>query len=163
VERCSTQRLDYHIRWWISQDEKKYLNVDINVATLSFSVSAQAATSLPNVAVSADFPNAIAGCKYCPLFCRGPVLDSLYYACSHERTFFSGVLIWYSPQCVLHFPLLVTPGLISGEANDLKVTFRNTGKTDLKVNLIVGSVAEMTDFNNVIRNVSKGRGRTGRR
>ena len=50
-------------------------------------------------------------------------------------------------------PPLVTPDLISGETNDLKVTFRNTGKTDLKINLIVGSVAEMTDFNTVIRNV----------
>ncbi|GJJ72606.1 translocon-associated protein subunit alpha [Entomortierella parvispora] len=70
------------------------------------SVSAQ---TLPNVAVNADFPNAIAG---------------------------------------------LTPDLISGEANDLKVTFRNTGKTDLKVNLIVGSVVEMTDFSNVIRNLT---------
>ncbi len=49
--------------------------------------------------------------------------------------------------------MIVTPDLISGEPNNLKVTFRNTGKTDLKVNLIVGSVAEISDFNNVIRNV----------
>lgn len=48
----------------------------------------------------------------------------------------------------------VTPSLISGETNKLKVTFRNSGKTDLKVNLIVGSVSESDDFSNVIRNVS---------
>ncbi|KAG0054924.1 hypothetical protein BGZ83_010049 [Gryganskiella cystojenkinii] len=72
-------------------------------------LASASASSLPNVGVSAEFPNAIAG---------------------------------------------LTPDLISGEANELKVTFRNTGKTDLKVNLIIGSIAEMTDFNNVIRNLT---------
>ncbi|KAG0213136.1 hypothetical protein BGX28_004962 [Mortierella sp. GBA30] len=79
-------------------------------AVLLASVSAQeSAPVLPNVGISAEFPNAIPG---------------------------------------------FTPDLISGEPNNLKVTFRNTGKTDLKVNLIIGSVAEITDFNNIIRNLT---------
>ncbi|KAF9937077.1 hypothetical protein BGZ75_002315 [Mortierella antarctica] len=79
-------------------------------AVLLASVSAQeSASALPNVGISAEFPNAIPG---------------------------------------------FTPDLISGEPNNLKVTFRNTGKTDLKVNLIVGSVAEIDDFSNVIRNLT---------
>ncbi|KAF9915455.1 hypothetical protein BX616_006095 [Lobosporangium transversale] len=48
----------------------------------------------------------------------------------------------------------LTPSIISGEANKLKVTFRNSGKTDLKVNLITGTIAEPDDFNNVIRNLT---------
>jgi len=52
------------------------------------------------------------------------------------------------------FTSTVTPSLISGDSNKLKVTFRNSGKTDLKVNLIVGTVSEADDFSNVIRNVS---------
>ncbi|KAF9419548.1 hypothetical protein BGZ94_009382, partial [Podila epigama] len=47
-----------------------------------------------------------------------------------------------------------TPDLVSGEPNNIQVTFRNSGKTDLKVHLIVGTVAEPTDFNNVIRNLT---------
>ncbi|KAG0298574.1 hypothetical protein BGZ98_000159 [Dissophora globulifera] len=72
-------------------------------------VSAAPVAEVPNVAVTAEFPNAIAG---------------------------------------------LTPDLISGESNKLKVTFRNSGKTDLKVNLIVGTVAESYDFENVIRNLT---------
>ncbi|KAG0263087.1 hypothetical protein BG011_009290 [Mortierella polycephala] len=79
-------------------------------ALLLATVSAQDSTStLPNVGVTAEFPNAIAG---------------------------------------------LTPDLISGESNSVKVTFRNTGKTDLKVNLIVGTVQEIADFGNVIRNLT---------
>ncbi|KAK3808575.1 MAG: translocon-associated protein [Benniella sp.] len=48
----------------------------------------------------------------------------------------------------------LTPSLISGDSNKLKVTFRNSGKTDLKVNLIVGTVSEPDDFSNVIRNLT---------
>ncbi|KAF8931914.1 translocon-associated protein [Dissophora ornata] len=73
------------------------------------SVSATPVAELPNVGITAEFPNAIAG---------------------------------------------LTPDLISGEANKLKVTFRNSGKTDLKVNLIIGTVAESDDFDNVIRNLT---------
>ncbi|KAG0314218.1 hypothetical protein BGZ97_009501 [Linnemannia gamsii] len=76
-------------------------------ALLLASVSAQ--DSAPNVAISAEFPNAIAG---------------------------------------------LTPNIVSGEANSVKVTFKNTGKTDLKVNLIVGTVAESDDYNNIIRNLT---------
>ncbi|KAF9142032.1 hypothetical protein BGX30_003545 [Mortierella sp. GBA39] len=76
-------------------------------ALILASVSAQ--DSAPNVAISAEFPNAIAG---------------------------------------------LTPNIVSGEANNLKVTFKNTGKTDLKVNLIVGTVAESDDYNNIIRNLT---------
>ncbi|KAF9997427.1 hypothetical protein BGZ80_009144 [Entomortierella chlamydospora] len=64
---------------------------------------------LPNVAITADFPNAIAG---------------------------------------------LTPNLVSGEANKIKVTFKNSGKTDLKVDLIVGSVAEPEDYSQVIRKLT---------
>ncbi|KAF9372016.1 hypothetical protein CPB97_001521 [Podila verticillata] len=79
-------------------------------AFLLASASAQASVpTLPNVGISAEFPNAIPG---------------------------------------------LTPDLISGDANDIKVTFRNTGKTDLKVNLMVGTVVEPTDFNTVIRNLT---------
>ncbi|KAF9179712.1 hypothetical protein BGZ51_003181 [Haplosporangium sp. Z 767] len=79
-------------------------------ALLLATVSAQeSASTLPNVNVAAEFPNAITG---------------------------------------------LTPDLISGEPNNLKVTFRNTGKTDLKVNLIVGTVQEVADFSNVIRNLT---------
>ncbi|KAF9921744.1 hypothetical protein FBU30_008195 [Linnemannia zychae] len=77
-------------------------------ALLLASVSAQDATA-PNVDISTEFPNAIAG---------------------------------------------LTPNIVSGEANNLKVTFKNTGKTDLKVNLIVGSIAEPDDYNNIIRNLT---------
>ncbi|KAI1314703.1 hypothetical protein EDD11_001872 [Mortierella claussenii] len=73
------------------------------------SVSAVPLTEHPNVAVTADFPNAIEG---------------------------------------------LTPSIISGEPNKVKVTFRNSGKTDLKVNLIVGTVAESDDYNNIIRNLT---------
>ncbi|KAG0360353.1 hypothetical protein BC939DRAFT_444119 [Gamsiella multidivaricata] len=73
------------------------------------SVSAAPLVETPNVAVSAEFPNAIEG---------------------------------------------LNPTLVSGEPNKLKVTFRNTGKTDLKVSLIVGSVAESDDYTNVIRNLT---------
>ncbi|KAF9976596.1 hypothetical protein BGZ65_007777 [Modicella reniformis] len=48
----------------------------------------------------------------------------------------------------------LTPSLISGESNKLKVTFRNSGKTDLKVNLIIGTISESDDFSNVIRNLT---------
>ncbi|KAG0036145.1 hypothetical protein BGZ82_004612 [Podila clonocystis] len=89
---------------------KSTLKALVCSALLFASVSAQASVpTLPNVGVSAEFPNAIAG---------------------------------------------LTPDLISGDANDIKVTFRNSGKTDLKVNLIVGTVVEPTDFNTVIRNLT---------
>ncbi|KAF9912593.1 hypothetical protein EC991_010018 [Linnemannia zychae] len=74
-----------------------------------FLASVSAQDSAPNVAISAEFPNAIAG---------------------------------------------LTPNIVSGEANNLKVTFKNTGKTDLKVNLIVGTVAESDDYSNIIRNLT---------
>ncbi|KAF9434884.1 hypothetical protein BGZ76_007245 [Entomortierella beljakovae] len=78
-------------------------------ALLLASVSASPIAEAPNVEISADFPNAIAG---------------------------------------------LTPNLVSGEANKLKVSFRNSGKTDLKVNLIVGTIAEPDDFNQIIRNLT---------
>ncbi|KAG0296076.1 hypothetical protein BGZ96_010240 [Linnemannia gamsii] len=76
-------------------------------ALLLASVSAQ--DSAPNVAVSTEFPNAIAG---------------------------------------------LTPNIVSGDTNSVKVIFKNTGKTDLKVHLIVGTVAESDDYNNIIRNLT---------
>ncbi|KAF8980754.1 hypothetical protein BGZ46_003715 [Entomortierella lignicola] len=73
------------------------------------SVSATPIAEAPNVAITADFPNAIAG---------------------------------------------LTPNLVSGEPNKLKVTFRNSGKTDLKVNLIFGAIAEPEDYNQIVRNLT---------
>ncbi|KAG0223050.1 hypothetical protein B0O80DRAFT_439404 [Mortierella sp. GBAus27b] len=72
-------------------------------------VAAAPTAELPNVDISAEFPNAIEG---------------------------------------------LTPTLISGEPNKLKFTLRNSGKTDLKVNLIVGTVSENDNFDNVIRNLT---------
>ncbi|KAG0074336.1 hypothetical protein BGZ90_010840 [Linnemannia elongata] len=62
-----------------------------------FLASVSAQDSAPNVAISTEFPNAIAG---------------------------------------------LTPNIVSGEA------------TDLKVNLIIGTVAESDDYNNIIRNLT---------
>ncbi|KAF9092622.1 hypothetical protein BGX23_004106 [Mortierella sp. AD031] len=74
-----------------------------------FLASVSAQESAPNVDISTQFPNAIAG---------------------------------------------LTPNIVSGEANDVKVIIKNTGKTDLKVNLIVGTIAEPDDYNNIIRNLT---------
>ncbi|KAG0276872.1 hypothetical protein BGZ95_006915 [Linnemannia exigua] len=63
----------------------------------------------PNVAISAEFPKAVAG---------------------------------------------VTPDLISGRTNKIKVTLHNSGPHDLTVKMIVGSVAEMNDFTTVTHNLT---------
>ncbi|KAF9537048.1 hypothetical protein EC957_008965 [Mortierella hygrophila] len=63
----------------------------------------------PNVAISAEFPKAVAG---------------------------------------------VTPDLVSGRANNLKVTLHNSGAYDLIVKTIVGSVAEVKDFNAITHNLT---------
>ncbi|KAF9086938.1 hypothetical protein BGX23_008484 [Mortierella sp. AD031] len=63
----------------------------------------------PNVAISAEFPKAVAG---------------------------------------------VTPDLVSGRANNLKVTIHNSGPRDLTVKTIIGSVAEMNDFTTVTHNLT---------
>ncbi|KAF9143233.1 hypothetical protein BGX30_001009 [Mortierella sp. GBA39] len=63
----------------------------------------------PNVAISAEFPKAVAG---------------------------------------------VIPDLVSGRANNLKVTLHNSGAHDLIVKMIVGSVAEVKDFNAVTHNLT---------
>ncbi|KAK3832762.1 MAG: hypothetical protein J3R72DRAFT_234652 [Linnemannia gamsii] len=63
----------------------------------------------PNVAISAEFPKAVAG---------------------------------------------VTPGLISGRDNKIKVTLHNSGPRDLTVKMIIGAVAEMNDFTTVTHNLT---------
>ncbi|KAF9153157.1 hypothetical protein BG015_003979 [Linnemannia schmuckeri] len=46
----------------------------------------------------------------------------------------------------------VIPNLVSGRANNLKVTLHNSGAHDLTVKMIVGSVAEVKDFTTVTHN-----------
>ncbi|KAG9068440.1 hypothetical protein KI688_010709 [Linnemannia hyalina] len=79
------------------------LNIDTAVAQDT------SAAVHPNVAISAEFPKAVAG---------------------------------------------VTPNLVSGRANNLKVTLHNSGAHDLIVKMIVGSVAEVKDFNAVTHNLT---------
>ncbi|KAF9904619.1 hypothetical protein EC991_002549 [Linnemannia zychae] len=62
----------------------------------------------PNIAISAEFPKAVAG---------------------------------------------VTPDLVSGRVNNLKVTLHNSGPRDLTVKMITGTVAEMNDFTTVTHNL----------
>ncbi|KAG0346730.1 hypothetical protein BG004_000978 [Podila humilis] len=112
-------------------------------------VQASSASSLSNVDISTDFPNAIAGCKRFSFFL--PCLFALYLREDYHDL--QKLISNEMPTTVLH-TALVTPDLISGEANSVQVTFRNSGKTDLKVNLIVGTVVEPTDFDNVIRNLT---------
>jgi len=63
----------------------------------------------PNVAISAEFPKAVAG---------------------------------------------VSPKLVSGRANNLKVTLHNSGAQDLTVKMIIGSISEVKDFTTVTHNLT---------
>lgn len=47
----------------------------------------------------------------------------------------------------------VTPDLVSGRVNNLKVKLHNSGEQDLIVKMIVGSVAEVKDFTKVTHNL----------
>ncbi|OAQ31717.1 hypothetical protein K457DRAFT_890330 [Linnemannia elongata AG-77] len=49
----------------------------------------------------------------------------------------------------------VTPDLVSGRVNNLKVKLHNSGEQDLIVKMIVGSVAEVKDFTKVTHNTLK--------
>ncbi|KAG0075832.1 hypothetical protein BGZ90_009450 [Linnemannia elongata] len=49
----------------------------------------------------------------------------------------------------------VTPDLVSGRANNLKVKLHNSGEQDLIVKMIVGSVAEVKDFTKVTHSTLK--------
>ncbi|KAF9577927.1 hypothetical protein BGW38_006566 [Lunasporangiospora selenospora] len=48
----------------------------------------------------------------------------------------------------------LTPELINGEPNSIRLNFQNSGKAEYKVNLVVGSIVEMDDFNNIVRNLT---------
>ncbi|KAF9121866.1 hypothetical protein BGW39_010205 [Mortierella sp. 14UC] len=48
----------------------------------------------------------------------------------------------------------VTPDLVSGRANNLKVTLHNSGPHDLTVKMITGTIAEMNDFTTVTYNLT---------
>ncbi|KAG0245080.1 hypothetical protein BGW41_004337 [Actinomortierella wolfii] len=48
----------------------------------------------------------------------------------------------------------LNPDLISGEPNNLKISFQSLEKEDYKVNMIVGSIVDANDYNNIRRNLT---------